>query len=173
MLSKKEMFQYLKYKIETMTGKRNRPYDLIPNSIKPSTTNDIGIGIWWTTEHKKNFQQFWEVSSAFKVCLIVQDSNWHIPLATSLILFSEETTQMLTKMHGTKHWKLRFQSKGTQTIVENICLQACEHESCTAAKSIANKTQAYAVTAWGEKTTENKMTYLSTICFPFQHEEIW
>lgn len=45
--------------------------------------------------------------------------------------------------------------------MEIACLQVCDHESCTAAKSIANKTQAYVVTAQGEKTTENKMTYLS------------
>lgn len=43
------------------------------------------------------------------------------------------------------------------------CLQACDHESCTAAKSIANINHTYVVTAWGGKTTENKMIYLSMV----------
>lgn len=54
-------------------------------------------------------------------------------------------------------------SKGIQPLGENICLQTYDHESCTAAKSIANNPQANAMTAGGKKTTENKMTYLSTI----------
>lgn len=55
-------------------------------------------------------------------------------------------------------------SKGTQPLGEIICLQTCDHEACTAAKTIANNPQAIAMTAGGKKVTENKMTYLPTIC---------